>query len=63
MVHEPTVIWIHPNQTNNNTSSIVFDPLHAFDGGKYTCRVILRSPILEMQKEVVQSYNLTIQRK
>ena len=61
--HEPTVLWMYPNQTNFTTSSIVFDALHASDSGKYKCRVILTSPVLDMQEEALQIYNLTIQRK
>ena len=63
VAHEPTVLWSHPNQTNFTTSSIVFDALHASDSGKYTCRVTLNSPVLLIPEEIMQTYNLTIQRK
>jgi hypothetical protein len=61
IAHEPTVLWIYPNQANFTTPSIVFDPLYSSDSGKYTCRVILTSPLLKIAKEV--HYSLTIQRK
>jgi hypothetical protein len=63
VAYEPTFLWIYPNQAYFNTSSIVFDALRASDNGEYTCSVTLTSPILEMPQKVVQSYNLTIQRK
>ena len=61
--HEPTVLWMYPNQTNFTTSSIEFDVLHASDSGEYTCRVTLTSPVLDMPQGAMQIYNLTIQRK
>ena len=61
--HKPTVLWIHPNQTNFITPSIEFNVLRASDSGKYTCRVTLMSPALDMPLKAMQTYNLTIQRK
>ena len=61
--HEPTVLWVYPDQTNFTTPSIVFDALHASDSGEYTCSVTLTSPVLDMPQEAMQTYNLTIQRK
>lgn len=63
VAREPIVLWSHPNRINFTTFSIVFDALHASDSGKYTCRVTLNSPVLPMPKEIMQTYNLTIQRK
>ncbi len=63
VAHTSTVLWIHPNKKNFTTPSILFDTLHASDSGEYTCRVTLTSSVLEVSKEVIQTYNLTIQRK
>ena len=65
MEHEPTIAWMHLNQTNFTTSnsSIVFDALRASDSGEYTCSVTLMSPVLEIPEEAMQTYNLIIQRK
>ena len=60
--HDPTVLWIHPNQTNSTTPLIEFNVLRASDSGKYTCNVTLMSPVLEKPQEATQTYNLTIQR-
>ena len=62
VVHRPSVMLMHQNGTNF-TISIVFDALNASDGGKYTCRVTLTSPVLDTPKEGIETYNLTIQRK
>ena len=61
--HTPTVLWRHPNGTNFNTSSIVFDMLRASDNGMYTCVVMLTSPALNQTEMAIDTYNLTIQRK
>ena len=65
VAHTTTIIWIHPNRTNFTTSSesIVFNVLRASDSGEYICRVTLTSPVLGMPQQVMQTYNLTIQRK
>ena len=61
--HDPTILWMYPNETNFNTSSIVFDALHASNSGTYTCEVILTSPVLKDPEIANWTYNLTIQRK
>ena len=62
-IHKPSVLWKYPNNTNHNSSSIVFDALHASDSGIYTCEVTLISPVLNNPEVATQTYSLTIQRK
>ena len=61
--HDPMILWMYPNKTNFNTSSIAFDALHASNSGTYTCKVMLTSPVLKDPDTANHTYNLTIQRK
>ena len=63
VTQEPIVLWTHPNQTKFTNSTIVFEALQASDSGKFTCEVMLISPVLEEPKVAKETYNLTIQRK
>lgn len=63
VAHEPTVLWIHPNQTHFTNSTIVFEALQASDSGTYTCEVMLTSPVMEKLILGKETYNLTIQCK
>ena len=58
---DPAVLWKYPDGTSLNSSSIVFDVLHASNNGVYTCEVTLTSPVLNDPEIDKQTYDLTIQ--
>lgn len=59
----PVVTWKNPNGTEITNSSLEFAALRASDGGEYTCKGMITSPVLEIPEVIEEMYNLTVECK